>query len=322
MMTLNKWTSSAPDKEDKAGFVPRIAVWIVVLLLLVSCGTNTKLNIVSDNSITFGTEETFDLATWNLREFPYKGAQTLEHLARMIPQLKLEVIAMQEINSHADMLTLASMIPHYDTYIYDATSSYRLAYLYDTRSVTVHDAYTIYMGQTNPFPRPPYILHLSWRGEEIYVINNHLKAYGDNYIDETDPWDEERRRRLAIEMLDQYIVENLPDKKVIVVGDMNDEIQEDPSHNVFLAFLNKPEEYLFATMSMAENITYTNASYPSWPSLIDHILITNELFEAFDASDAYCKTILIENAMGTWQNYSTNVSDHRPEGIRLKFENP
>lgn len=294
---------------------------LAMCFLLLSCGTNTKLN-PEDNtvSIAFGTDETFDVATWNLKEFPFKGNETLQHLSRLIPLLKLELIALQEINSHADMLLLAEMLPHYDTYIYDATSSWRLAYLYDNRSVEILDVYTIYQGQSNPFPRPPYVMHLNFRGEEVYVINNHLKAYGDNIINETDEWDEERRRRLAIQLLDQYISQNLSDKKVIVLGDMNDEIQEGPVSNVFTAFLDKPDEYLFATMSLAQDITYATASYPSWPSMIDHILITNELFDAFANAGSYCKTIRVEQAMGTWQNYSSSVSDHRPVGIRLKLD--
>ncbi len=290
-----------------------IAYLLLCLILLSSCGSNTKLENTPDPvSIAFGTDATFDVATWNLREFPLRGSATLDHLAHLIPQLKLELIALQEINNHSAMIELADMIPHYNTYISDGTTSWRLAYLYDTRSVSVLDTYTIFNGQTNPFPRPPYVMKLNWRGEEMYVINNHLKALGGEA--------NEARRRLACELLEQYIDEYLPDQRVIVLGDMNDEIQEEPDTNVFMAFLNKPENYLFTTMSIAQNINYYTASYPTWPSQIDHILITNELFEPFSNSGSFCHTILIENAMGSWSSYSTYVSDHRPVGARFKFE--
>ncbi|MDZ4121577.1 MAG: endonuclease/exonuclease/phosphatase family protein [Candidatus Cloacimonadaceae bacterium] len=304
--------------------IPRITyiIWLLAMMMvLCSCGTNTKIiNPETPPSLAFGTDATFDVATWNLRTFPVNGNTTLDHLARLIPLLKLELIAFQEINSHSAMIQLDERLADYSSYISEATSSYRLAYLYDNRSITVHDAYPIMMGMQNPFPRPPYVIHLTWRDEEIYVINNHLKAYGDNIIDETDEWDEERRRIMANQLLDQYIVTNLPNDKVIVLGDFNDEIQEGPESNVFMAFINKPDEYYFTTMPIAQNITYSNASYPTWPSHIDHILITNELFDAFEASGRYCRTIIIENAMGTWQNYYANVSDHRPVGLRLKFD--
>lgn len=298
-----------------------LALIIAFSFIISACGTTEKLNNnVPDVSIAFGTDATFDLATWNLKEFPYNGNATLDHLANLIPQLKLELIAFQEINNYAPMEALDLMLPDYAAYIYDATSSYRLAYIYDQRSVSVTSVYTIFNDESNPFPRPPFVMQLSWRGQEIYVINNHLKAYGDNIIDPNDDWDEERRRQLACEMLESYIAENLSDKQVIVVGDFNDEIQEAPESNVFTAFLDKEDEYLFTTMSIAQNISFSNASYPSWPSHIDHILITNELFAPFEASGSYCRTIIIENAMGSWQNYSANVSDHRPVGLRLKFD--
>lgn len=296
-----------------------IACFALCTLILVSCGTNTKIDSEDEVSIAFGTDATFDIATWNLKEFPYQGITTIDQLARLIPMLKLEVIAFQEIHSVADFMQLAEMLPNYSAYVSDATASYRLAYLYDHRTVNVNDAYAIYTGMSTPFPRPPYVMDLSWNGNRMYIINNHLKAYGDNVIDFQDPNDEEMRRLRACQLLDEYVEQNLSNERVIVLGDMNDEIQEPPAYNVFTPFLDKPEEYLFTTMGIAQNITYQNSSYPSYPSMIDHILISDELFTAFSGAASYSKPILIENAMGSWSSYSALVSDHRPVGARFIF---
>jgi len=292
------------------------------LFLFWGCGTNTNLTPdIDEDSLIFGTDETLDIVTWNLREFPWQGSQTIEALAQLIPLLKVDVIAFQEINDYSAFNTLASMIPGYDACISNATTSYRLAYLYNTSTVEMLDQYTIYNEDSNPFPRPPYILKARWNAQEYYLIDNHLKAYGDNYIDETDDWDEEVRRRLACEMLDQYISTNLGDKNVVVMGDMNDQIAEPAAYNVFLAFLNKPDEYLFATMPIALNPTYNTVSYPNSNSQIDQILITNELFDDFAAADSVCSSLLVENWFGSWTNYSSQISDHRPVGIRLRQVN-
>jgi len=98
---------------------------------------------------------------------------------------------------------------------------------------------------------------------------------------------------------------------------MNDQIAEPREYNVFLSFLDKPEEYKFADMDIALRPTYNNVSYPTYLSHIDHILITNELFDAFDAPDAVCRVIRADEYMGTWQHYAALVSDHRPLGVRL-----
>ena len=69
------------------------------------------------------------------------------------------------------------------------------------------------------------------------------------------------------------------------------------------------------------NIAVGNSSYwsfPTWPSHLDHILITNELFNNHDTT----YTILSEHFFsGGWSEYEDVISDHRPVGIRLKMEN-
>jgi hypothetical protein len=218
---------------------------------------------------------------------------------------------------YTTFIDMASDIPNYNACIYSATDTYRLAYLYDTRTVTVNNQYTIYENDSNPFPRPPYILDITWENDNYLIINNHLKAFGDNYIDENNNWDEEVRRRLACMKLDSYISTNLPNSKVIVLGDMNDQIAEPPEYNVFLNFINKSDEYYFVDMPIAVSPNYNNVSYPNSFSHIDHILITNELFADFEQGGSYCKTILAENWMLNWNTYSSTISDHRPVGIRL-----
>ena len=290
---------------------------IMTLLALVSCGKNTVLNPDDSDptAISFGTLNTLDIVTWNLKTFP-EGTD-LASLKQMISALNAEVIAFQEIMDYNAFMDLAAEIPYYSACVYSATDSYRLAYMYDTRSVTVNNQYSILENDSNPFPRPPYILDITWNNNNYILINNHFKAYGDNYIDENNSWDEEMRRRLACQKLENYISTTLQDKKVIVLGDLNDQIAEPDDYNVFLSFLHKPEEYYFADMPIALSPTYSTVSYPSSLSHIDHILITNELFSDFENAGSYCRTILAENWMLSWNTYSSTISDHRPVGIRI-----
>jgi len=295
----------------------KLVALICLVLLFAACGKNTVLipPDIDQTDINFGTDSTLDIITWNLKVFP--EATNITELKLMIPALNADIIAFQEIMDYTAFMNMVAQIPNYNAYVYEATSEYRLAYIYDTRTITVNDQYTIYNNDSNPFPRPPYVLDFNWNNENYFVINNHLKAYGDNIINENDSWDEEYRRRLACQKLDTYISTNLPDKKVIVVGDMNDQIAEPPEYNVFLSFINKPAEYLFADMGTALNPTYNNVSYPGSLSHIDHILISNELFDAFTATQSYCRTIKAENWMVNWTTYANTMSDHRPVGIRL-----
>lgn len=292
---------------------------LLIALLLTGCGTNiNNPDDPHEAELAFGTDGTLDIVTWNLREFPWLGESTIESLSLLIPLLKVDIIALQEINDFSALNTLDGMLTNYDVLIYTATSSYRLAYLYDKRSVQVLDEYTIFNEDSNPFPRPPYIFKARWNDEDYYLVNNHLKAFGDNYIDETDEWDEEVRRRLACQMLEQYFSLNLDDQNIIMMGDFNDQIQEPVDYNVFLAFLNKPEDYLFADMPIALNPTFNTVSYPNSNSQIDHLMISDELFDNFSSGGSVCKALNVENWFGSWANYSGQISDHRPVGIRLQ----
>lgn len=292
---------------------------LVLLLVISSCGENQKLTPPTgdDLALLFGTDTTLDLITWNLKTFPL-NANTVNILSEIIPQIKADVIAFQEIMDYAQFQALAEMMPHYQAWVYNATSSYRLAYIYDTRTVTVNAEYTIFNGESNPFPRPPYVLDITFANKDYIIINNHFKALGDNYIDVDDPWDEEVRRLLASTKLEQYIRENLGDKRVIMLGDLNDQIQEPEETNVFMPFIDRPDEYYFTTMSIAENPTPNTVSYPSYNSMIDHILITDELFEDFSAAGNFCRVIRVESHVGGLSAYYDLISDHRPVGVRLQ----
>jgi SAM-dependent MidA family methyltransferase len=77
------------------------------------------------------------------------------------------------------------------------------------------------------------------------------------------------------------------------------------------------------------NIAYgssNNFSWPGWhqstynPAHFDHILITNELFDAFENEGSSIQTIRLEEYFDNgWTEYENYISDHRPVGLRLKF---
>lgn len=304
-----------------------LTVLILILVSLASCGENTKITmpVIQDTvGIAMGTPDTFDLVTWNLKSFPIHNPETTSLLKVLIPNLKADCIAIQEMPDHSssDIQQLVSQMPNWSYILSSSGDGYtRSGILYNNVSVSLDSSATIFSehAMSNPFPRAPIIAKFGWHGQDIYVISVHLKAMGDNVINESNYNDEEVRRRYACQLLDQYIEENLSDKKVIIAGDMNDQIQEPATTNVFMSFINKSAEYLFTDMTIAQNLTTQNCSYPNL-SHLDHIIITNELFNAFTAGNNYVKTIQIENYIsGGLSIYKKYISDHRPVGARFYF---
>jgi len=154
---------------------------------------------------------------------------------------------------------------------------------------------------------------MDFMGENYFIINNHFKCCGDGALDMNDESDEEKRRYNAVNFLKEYIDTYLSEENVIVLGDLNDDIAESSQNNVFQNVLTDTENYFFVDYSIA-NGNSLDWSYPTWPSHLDHILITNELFDELDNSDVL--TIKVDEYLeGGWNEYDYNISDHRPVAI-------
>ena len=266
--------------------------------------------------IYFSSESTLEIVSWNLEWFPKNGQSTIQYVAAIIEALDPDVIACQEIGDQAAFNNLLNRLPAYSGYY--ATSGGGLAYLYHNHRVDINDFYEIYRsGNSGPFPRPPLVMDFNFQNKHFIVINNHLKCCGDGFLNLSDGWDEENRRLQAVDLLKNYTELFFEHQNVFIVGDFNDEITDPYQHNVFRNVLDDKDNYLFSDIGIA-NGNPENWSYPSWPSHLDHILITNELFTSLDNDASLVEALRIDDLMdGGWDEYDENVSDHRPVAIRL-----
>ncbi len=324
---LNYLLISANQTEcfDKAGSASdtvyyRVSAKIGDSRSAVSSTVSRKLTSLSLENLYFGTEKSFEVATWNLQNFPRNNDITISNVARAIRALEIDVIAMQEIESSTGFYSLVDSLDQYQGI--RATSAYadlNLAFLYSPNSVTIDSVYEILENESRALPRSPLVLQGAWYGIPFIVINNHYKCCGDGVIELGNTGDEEYRRFRASELLENYIQSHFDDQNVIVVGDLNDEITDHQNNNVFQPFINQPGAYLFADMNIA---TGSSAlwSYPTWPSHIDHILISNELFDEFNDARSDIQTIIIDNYLSDgWNEYAVKISDHRPVALKIYF---
>ncbi|MFT6150332.1 MAG: exonuclease III [Saprospiraceae bacterium] len=268
--------------------------------------------------LSFGTDSTFEVITWNIEWFPKNGTTTVDSVRKALESLDADIIACQEIGDTNVWKQMIATLPDYET-VFETNYYTGLAYLYKPSSVQVLDYYEIYHTQPfwKNFPRAPKVLEVRVQGEDFIIINNHLKCCGDGNLSYGVINDEENRRYEAMNLIKDYIDINFPTKNVIVVGDLNDELTDDESDNVFQNIMGDIFNYKFADMNIAEGLSF-NWSYPSWPSHLDHILITNELFDEFSSSSAVIETIKIENFLqGGFNYYDSNMSDHRPVGLKF-----
>jgi hypothetical protein len=84
-------------------------------------------------------------------------------------------------------------------------------------------------------------------------------------------------------------------------------------------YIDDAENYKFVDFEIATGNS-TGWSFPTWPSHLDHILITNELFDEYTANDAVVEVIKLESYItGGWSAYDSNISDHRPVALKFKL---
>ena len=291
------------------------ARWALIGLLFVA---RTAQGQTLDD-LEFGLPNTLDIATWNIEWFPKNGNATIERVQAIIQNLDIDLWAIQEID---DTTAFKGMIDAIDGYEYVLMDGWfgGLVYVYNTDAIEVLNAYEIYTSSTfwNPFPRSPLALHFAFEGESFYAINNHFKCCGNGTINWSDAYDEETRRHEACVLLNEYIQEGLSEERVIVLGDLNDLIQEPASNNVFAPFLDLPNEYAFADMAIAEGPS-SGWSFPGWPSHLDHLLLSNEVFDDFASPSTVVECLDIASFMpGGWSEFDTNVSDHRPVVLQMQ----
>ena len=289
----------------------------IIFTILISSQLLSAQNL---NDLYFGTDTTFDIVSWNIEWFP-KNNNTANKVQEIITNLEADVYALQEIEDTTILKQVVSNIPGYECYF---KSSYYggLAYVYNTNTIQVNSKYEIFTSQSywNAFPRSPQILDCNFMGKNYIIINNHFKCCGDGILNINNSNDEENRRLQAVTFLKQYIDNTLSAKNVILLGDLNDDLTDNSLNNVFQDFIFDNTNYLFTDIQIAQGNSI-DWSYPTWPSHLDHILITNELFADFQNYNSLVSVIRVDDYMGTWSNYENNVSDHRPIGLKLDVNN-
>ena len=264
---------------------------------------NENFELINSALNFMGSGNSLDIVTWNIEYFP-KHEMTSEYVKESIDALNVDIIALQEITSSEELNYLKWLLTgNWEAYRSGNGDWGELAYLINTDNISSYsNPDTILNGFSYDFAwREPYLLEFVYNNENFYLINVHLKCCDGS----------EERRRNSNEAIHNYIISSLNNENVIVVGDFNDLLIDD--NNVFEIFINNSENFQFTDYDIASGES-TFWSFPSWPSHLDHILITNELFNSVIETE----TVLIDNSLDEFfSEYEEYISDHRPVGISL-----
>ena len=270
-------------------------------------------------NIKFGQDNTLEIATWNIKQFGNQGKgpdneeKQMQKILENLRFLNFDIIALQEITNQASFESMVMKSDYQGIRSNEGSKSQNLAILWNPNAVELLENRQILVSEKHTFAqRVPHQFKFRDKtgaiGEEFYVIIIHLKAHIPFASVESND-NSYKRRATSGKLLTEYIDASLNDKKVIVIGDWNDDVdQSNYNYNPtpFQSILDNPN-YNFAT----KHLSWAGASSSVYGSVIDHILISNELFkEQYQTGIAYLKTYD--------KNYNDDLSDHYPVYIIFK----
>ncbi|MCJ7821360.1 MAG: endonuclease/exonuclease/phosphatase family protein [Bacteroidales bacterium] len=293
----------------------RLLLSVITLLLIInisSCRKAPEPPSPDDTSLFAacvipGTPQSLDIISFNVEGFPKDGYNSIAAVAALIKTIDPDIVALQEVTTEGDFDRLVKLMPGWSGAFYPIDNDlWNLAYIFKNDEIEVYTQSTrlLFDDDSYAFPRPPFEVKVKYKpsSTDLFLINLHLKCCGGS--------DNENRRLSASVQLKEYLDASRSGDAVVILGDFNDEIGSTAdSENPFLNFINDPSDYSFADMAIAKGSALW-WSYPSYPSHIDHILVTNELSGSID-------TTVVIKASPCYPQYNTVISDHRPVGIKI-----
>lgn len=253
-----------------------------------------------------GTDTTFEVATWNVENFPLSGEATVSKLRAVIARLDIDLYGIQEIADTAAFLRLVSGLQGYEGfYSSDDYGGFyqKTGVVYKSEVVSVSNVRQLFWGDW-AFPRPPLEIQVtaSHNGAsfDFKLIVLHLKAGSSG--------EERAMRDSACRALKYYLDRELAqgqEQDFLVIGDWNDRLEDEPEENVFAPFLEDSLDYRFLTWELRGSSSH--ASHIGSGALIDHLMATSDLLNEYEQGTT--TTLRLDDEL---TGYEGLISDHRP----------
>lgn len=282
---------------------------IILLLILISCTETSKTqeNIYDDNDkiLLLGTFNIEWLGEGNNDRKP-RVEEDYKNIAEVIKKTGVEFFGLQEIENENSLLRVLKYLPDW-TYIFNKSHSSSLNTCFIFKKYLNVEDLGNYEGinvekQTT---RPGSVVRLKHGKLDIHILNVHLKSTsGYDNTDEKKEHSYMLRRLQSIEIVNfkDSIINNNINNKVIVLGDFNDNPIREEESNILLLDSN----FKFPTKYLA------SCKNEFW-DVIDHIILSDDLFNHYQPSSAY-----VFDIFSVFLNQKADmISDHCPVMIRL-----
>ncbi len=264
-------------------------------------------------------DHTFDVVTWNIEWFgvqdrgPSDTYLQMKNVISVIETIDADLYAVQEIAGSEAFYQLVSRLDEYSGFLSSYPQRQQTGYLFKTTVIdslrsghltTNQDRYDWASGR---FPLYfEFDATVQDETRRIRSYNIHAKAFGDQ--------ESYNRRKNAAISLKEYFDDYRSDEKIIFLGDFNDQLNFSTFNEVespYQVFLD--DERYDAVTKPLEDRGFASYLVGQYRSLIDHIIINDQLFEKhIDGAQR------VENPHYI-ASYLSTTSDHAPVWTRFQF---
>jgi endonuclease/exonuclease/phosphatase family metal-dependent hydrolase len=291
--------------------------------------TSTSWSFTTANAVVAST---FKVVNWNIEWFggslgPTDNNLQQANVLRAMQQMNADVYALGEIVNVTNLQAVVNAMPGYAFILADfcsastnatgCRSDQKLAFVYKTSTVTRlnHRGVMRVGGSVNASynwsnGRFPFLMEADVLSNgltnRVQFIALHAKANTADFITSYN-----RRKAGASELRDSLVLRN-PTGNWIVLGDYNDDLDRTITSQVapdttssYISFLNEPS---FVNVTLPLSLGKQRSTV-SFPDVIDHVTISNEMNRFYIANSARILRTEMESLI---PSYGTTTSDHYP----------
>ena len=288
-------------------------IGVLIVFLIVG-----KISIYCQQIPQIGSVQKLEVCNWNIEWFGKKsssfGPKNKElqknNIANVIKQTQIDVFALQEVAGLEMFDSLLLMLPNYTSISAPYSAELKTAFLYNKNVFKLAYSKVLAFGSdsfsTGRYPFEIALIPLnSFTIDTLFLINIHLKANTGNDAEKQEAY---LSRKKSIDWLKYYLGNQRVGKKIMVVGDWNDDYDQS-IYNQWPTPIAKLENqsnsrFVFLTKILTQNNIPSTTGYPDF---IDHQLASQALLNNCSVDQT---SILDLREMIV--DYANTTSDHFP----------
>ena len=299
---------------------------ILVIILLLGSATSAQVTKAGNDTLC-------DVACWNVEWFgdasqgPTNEVTQYNNVKTIITNSEVDIWGLCEVSNPTTFYNLLNELPSYQGVLstYNQTQKTALLFnkdLFELMSSSLindpsnPDYYNAFASGRYPFE--VVLRNKTYPFDSVYFYVVHLKANSGS----ADQSSYNRRANASL-YLQQFLNTQRANKKIIVLGDFNDDVDQSVVRingsyltSPFQNFINDSIRYFFPSkqLSLTGETTYPNYTPIN---MIDHVLTSRVLSDSFYVKQSAVVLKQLSTQIG---NYLSTTSDHYPVLTRFNLK--